>query len=161
MAQYLIRQLYTEMPEADIAGVRVDGWVRTMRESKAFAFVELNDGSYFRNLQVVLEADKLDNYRELTKQITLGAAVAFEGTLVLTPDMKQPFELKAASAKSSAQPGGLSAAKKRQRWNTCAPFSTCARAQTCSSALSACVPSSRRRFIATSTTRASSTFIRR
>ena len=99
MAQYLIRQLYTEMPEADIAGVRVDGWVRTMRESKAFAFVELNDGSYFRNLQVVLEADKLDNYRELTKQITLGAAVAFEGTLVLTPDMKQPFELKAASAK--------------------------------------------------------------
>ena len=97
MAQYLIRRLYTEMPEADIAGVRVDGWVRTMRESKAFAFVELNDGSYFKNLQVVLEADKLDNYRELTKQITLGAAVAFEGTLVLTPDMKQPFELKAAS----------------------------------------------------------------
>ena len=59
----------------------VSAWtagVRTMRESKAFAFVELNDGSYFRNLQVVLEADKLDNYRELTKQITLGAAVAFE-----------------------------------------------------------------------------------
>ena len=97
MAHTLIRQLYTQMPEADLPDVRVDGWVRTMRESKAFAFVELNDGSYFKNLQVVLEADKLDNYRELTRQITLGAAVAFEGTLVLTPDMKQPFELKAAS----------------------------------------------------------------
>ena len=97
MAHILIKKLYTEMPSANLSDVTVNGWVRTMRESKSFAFVELNDGSYFRNLQVVLEADKLPNYRELTKQITLGAAVEFTGTLVLTPDMKQPFELKAES----------------------------------------------------------------
>ena len=97
MAHILIKKLYTEMPSANLSDVTVNGWVRTMRESKAFAFVELNDGSYFRNLQVVLEADKLPNYRELTRQITLGAAVEFTGTLVLTPDMKQPFELKAES----------------------------------------------------------------
>ena len=59
MAHILIKKLYTEMPSANLSDVTVNGWVRTMRESKSFAFVELNDGSYFRNLQVVLEADKL------------------------------------------------------------------------------------------------------
>ena len=98
MAHYLIKQLYTNMPSADLAGVKVNGWVRTMRESKTFAFVELNDGSYFRNLQVILEEEKLNNYREVTKAISVGAAVEFTGTLVLTPDMKQPFELKADTA---------------------------------------------------------------
>ena len=95
MAHYLVKQLYTEMPAADIAGVKVNGWVRTMRESKAFAFVELNDGSYFKNLQIILEADKLENYRDVTKAIGVGAAIEAEGTLVLTPENKQPFELKA------------------------------------------------------------------
>ena len=98
MAHYLIKQLYTQMPSSDLSEVKVNGWVRTTRESKAFAFVEVNDGSYFRNLQVILEEGKLDNYRDLVKQITLGAAVEFVGTLVLTPGMKQPFELKADSA---------------------------------------------------------------
>ncbi|MCQ2437985.1 MAG: asparagine--tRNA ligase, partial [Clostridia bacterium] len=95
MAHYLIKQLFTDMPKADINDVKVNGWVRTMRESKSFAFVELNDGTYFRNLQVVLAADKTENYQTLVKAISLGAAVEFDGTLVLTPDMKQPFELKA------------------------------------------------------------------
>ena len=94
MAHYLIKQLFTEMPSADLPGVKVNGWVRTMRDSNAFAFVELNDGSYFKNLQLILEADKLANYRELTKAIGVGAAIEAEGTLVLTPDNKQPFELK-------------------------------------------------------------------
>ena len=95
MANTLIRELYTCPPTADLPEVTVSGWVRTTRESKAFAFVELNDGSYFRNLQVVLEESRVENYRETVRQITLGAAVEFTGTLVLTPDMKQPFELKA------------------------------------------------------------------
>ena len=98
MAHYLIKELYTNMPSADLADVKVNGWVRTSRESKTFAFVELNDGSYFRNLQVILEEEKLNNYREVIKQISVGAAVEFTGTLVLTPGMKQPFELKADSA---------------------------------------------------------------
>ena len=97
MKHYLVKELYTQIPQQDVAEVKVNGWVRTMRESKAFAFVELNDGSYFRNLQIILEEAKLDNYREATRQIGVGAAIEVTGTLVLTPDMKQPFELKADS----------------------------------------------------------------
>ena len=94
MKHYLVRELYTAIPAHDLPEVRVNGWVRTMRESKAFAFVELNDGSYFRNLQIILEASKLDNYAEAVRAIGVGAAIEVVGTLVLTPDMKQPFELK-------------------------------------------------------------------
>ncbi len=94
MAHYLIKDLYTRMPASDMAQVRVNGWVRTIRESKAFAFVELNDGSYFRNLQIILEADRLADYGKVVKRITTGAAIEAEGTLTLTPEMKQPFELK-------------------------------------------------------------------
>ena len=98
MAVTLVKELFTNAPAQNVSGVTVSGWVRTMRESKAFAFVELNDGSYFRNLQVVLEEGKLNNYREIVKGISVGAAVEFTGELELTPEMKQPFELKATSA---------------------------------------------------------------
>ena len=97
MAVTLVRDLFAAVPQADVSDVTVKGWVRTSRESKAFAFVELNDGSYFRNLQVVLEEGRLNNYREIVKGISVGAAVQFTGTIVLTPDMKQPFEMKADS----------------------------------------------------------------
>ena len=99
MKHYLVRELYTAIPAHDLPEVKVNGWVRTMRESKAFAFVELNDGSYFRNLQIILEASKLDNYAEAVRAIGVGAAIEVVGTLVLTPDMKQPFELKADCVK--------------------------------------------------------------
>ena len=97
MAYTLIKDLYTHMPAADIEHLKVSGWVRTIRESKAFAFVELNDGTYFKNLQIILEADKLPEYASLVRAINTGAAIEAEGRLVLTPDMKQPFELKATS----------------------------------------------------------------
>ncbi len=97
MAYTLIKDLYTHQPAADIEHLKVSGWVRTIRESKAFAFVELNDGTYFKNLQIILEADKLPEYASLVRAITTGAAIEAEGRLVLTPDMKQPFELKATS----------------------------------------------------------------
>ena len=95
MAHYLIKDLFTKLPEADIPGVKVSGWVRTIRESKAFAFVELNDGTYFKNLQIILEAGKLPDYDGIVKSIATGAAIEAEGVLTLTPEMKQPFELKA------------------------------------------------------------------
>jgi asparaginyl-tRNA synthetase len=72
MKHYLVKELYTQIPQQDVAEVKVNGWVRTMRESKTFAFVELNDGTYFRNLQVILEEAKLNNYREATRQIGVG-----------------------------------------------------------------------------------------
>ena len=93
MAYTLIKDLYTILPAADIEHLKVSGWVRTIRESKAFAFVELNDGTYFRNLQIILEADRLPDYAQTVKAITTGAAIEAEGRLVLTPGMKQPFEL--------------------------------------------------------------------
>ena len=92
--EYLIRQLFRETP-ADGAEVTVHGWVRTLRDSKVFAFIELNDGTFFKNVQVVCE-ENLDNFKEVLK-ITLGSAITVTGTLVHTPEMKQPFEIKASS----------------------------------------------------------------
>ena len=76
--------------------VTVMGWAKTIRDMKTFGFVELNDGSCFRNLQVVLDANVLENYKEITAQ-NVGAALIARGTVVLTPDAKQPLELKASS----------------------------------------------------------------
>ena len=94
MADYTVRQLFASQPAQDVSGVRVQGWVRTMRESKNFAFIELNDGSCFRNLQVVMDANILANYKEIAAQ-NVGAALIVIGEVVLTPEAKQPLELKA------------------------------------------------------------------
>ena len=93
--EYLVRQLFRETP-ADQSIVTVSGWVRTLRDSKAFAFIELNDGTFFKNVQVVCEEEKLANFKEVTK-ITLGSAITVTGILAYTPEMKQPFEIKAQS----------------------------------------------------------------
>ena len=71
------------------------GWVRTVRDSKAFGFIELNDGSCVRGIQIVLEGT-LANFAVLVK-LNVGAAIIATGTLVLTPEGRQPFELKAAN----------------------------------------------------------------
>ena len=74
--------------------VTVGGWVRTIRDLKGFGFIELNDGSCFKNLQVVMESAALDNYKEIAAQ-NVGAALIVTGTVTLTPQAKQPLELKA------------------------------------------------------------------
>ena len=89
---YLVRQLFRETP-ADGTVVTVSGWVRTLRDSKAFAFIELNDGSFFKNVQIVCE-ETLPNFKEVVKT-TIGSAITVTGVLALTPEMKQPFEIKA------------------------------------------------------------------
>ena len=76
--------------------VSVGGWVRTIRDMKTFGFIELNDGSCFKNLQVVMDATALDNFKEIAAQ-NVGAALEVRGTVVLTPDAKQPLELKATA----------------------------------------------------------------
>ena len=91
--QYQVRQLFRETP-ADQTAVTVSGWVRTLRDSKVFAFIELNDGTFFKNVQIVCEEETLANFKEVTK-ITLGSAIRVTGVLALTPEMKQPFEIKA------------------------------------------------------------------
>ena len=74
--------------------VTLGGWIRTMRVSKNFGFIELNDGSFFKNIQIVFEAERLKNYEEISKQ-NVGAALIIKGLLVETPEAKQPFEVKA------------------------------------------------------------------
>ena len=91
-----VRTLFRETPE-DGAKIRVSGWVRTVRSSNAFAFIEVNDGTFFKNLQVVCDGSMPD-YADITR-ITLGSAIDVEGTLVRTPELKQPFELHAESVK--------------------------------------------------------------
>lgn len=76
--------------------VTVCGWVRTLRDMKNFGFIELNDGSCFKNLQVVFEAESLENYQEIAKQ-NVGTSLVVTGNVVLTPEAKQPLEIKAES----------------------------------------------------------------
>ena len=76
--------------------VTVGGWARTIRDMKTFGFIELNDGSCFKNLQVVMDANVLENYKEIASQ-NVGAALIVKGKVVLTPEAKQPLEIKAES----------------------------------------------------------------
>ncbi|MDR0929708.1 MAG: asparagine--tRNA ligase [Oscillospiraceae bacterium] len=93
-----VRELFQSPPTEPIAGARLSGWVRTVRDSKAFAFIALNDGTYFKPLQIVLEEAELANYKEIAK-LNVGSAIEAEGTIVPTPGMQQPFELKATAVR--------------------------------------------------------------
>lgn len=94
MKRTTIKEIFTCPEKFADKNITVAGWCRNLRASNAFGFIELNDGSAFKNLQVVIEAEKLDNYKEIASQ-NIGASFVAEGTLVLTPEAKQPFELKA------------------------------------------------------------------
>ena len=96
MAEVTVRQLFRETEQYADSEVTVRGWIRTNRGSNKFGFVELNDGSFFKSIQVVYEADLLDNYAEIAKA-PIAAALNVTGTFVLTPEAKQPFEIKAKS----------------------------------------------------------------
>ena len=90
-----IKALFSAVTDYIDSEVTVCGWVRTIRRSKTLGFVELNDGSCFQNLQVVLEPDTVANYDEITRQ-NVGAALAVRGNILLTPNAKQPFEVHAS-----------------------------------------------------------------
>ena len=93
--------------------VTVMGWARTIRDMKTFGFIELNDGSCFKNLQVVMDAGVLENYKEIAAQ-NVGAALIVTGQVVLTPQAKQPLEVKAQSIQvEGASTPGYPLQKKR------------------------------------------------
>ena len=96
MSYTKIAAIYADSETLSGQTVTVGGWARTIRDMKNFGFVELNDGSCFKNLQVVMEAGTLANYAEIASQ-NVGAALIVTGTVVLTPEAKQPLELKATS----------------------------------------------------------------
>ncbi|MDD6284246.1 MAG: asparagine--tRNA ligase [Firmicutes bacterium] len=93
MEKTYISDLYAHNPNQG-EEVVVAGWVRTLRDSKAIGFIELNDGSCFKNLQIVFEDGKVDNFKEVTR-LNVSAAVVVHGRIVLTPEMRQPFEVHA------------------------------------------------------------------
>lgn len=93
----VVKELFRNTDNFANAQITVSGWIRNIRISKSFGFIELNDGSFFKPIQVIIEQDKLENYAALAK-LNIGAAITVTGTLVLTPEAKQPFELKAESA---------------------------------------------------------------
>ena len=90
-----VRDLFKNTEKYAGVEVNVGGWVRNRRGSKQFGFIVLNDGTYFTPVQVVYN-DALENFQEISK-INIGAALIIRGTLVLTPDSKQPFEIQAES----------------------------------------------------------------
>lgn len=89
-----IKELYREREKYIGQKVTVGGWVRSNRDSKTFGFLVVNDGTFFETLQVVY-SDKLDNFAEAAK-LGVGSAVIVTGTIVATPEAKQPFEMQAA-----------------------------------------------------------------
>lgn len=96
MERTLIAELYAGAAQMGGKTVTVCGWVRSIRDSKALGFIDLNDGSCFRGVQIVFEDGKVENFREIAK-CNVGAALSVTGAVVLTPEAKQPFELHAAS----------------------------------------------------------------
>ena len=90
-----IKQLYRSADEFYQKEIEVSGWIRTIRDSKVFGFIELNDGSFLKNLQIVFEDGIIDNFKEIAK-LPQGSSIKARGILVATPEAKQPFELKAS-----------------------------------------------------------------
>ena len=88
-----VRELYRNREEYLDKEVTIGGWVRSIRDSKTFGFIVVNDGSFFENLQVVYH-DNMENFGEISK-LNVGAAIIVKGTLVATPQAKQPFEIQA------------------------------------------------------------------
>lgn len=88
-----IRELYREKEKYIGKEINIGGWIRGNRDSKSFGFLVVNDGTFFETLQIVY-SDKLDNFADICK-LNIGAAVVAKGTVVATPDAKQPFEMQA------------------------------------------------------------------
>ena len=114
---------------ADGASVTVCGWAKTVRDSKNIGFIELSDGSCFKPLQVVFEAAKLENYKDIAKA-GVGTSLVVTGRVVLTPG-PQPLEVNADSIRVlGACPPEYPLQKSAILWSSCVPCRICARART-------------------------------
>jgi len=96
MERLQLRTLAAELENYGGKTVTVAGWAKSIRDSKAFGFIELNDGSCFKNTQIVFERATLDNYDEIARQ-NVGCSFVITGEVILTPENKQPYEIKATS----------------------------------------------------------------
>ncbi|MBR6585242.1 MAG: asparagine--tRNA ligase, partial [Firmicutes bacterium] len=94
MKEILVRELFRNSAEYADQEILIKGWVRNNRSSNKFGFIELNDGSFFKSVQVVYEEEFIANFEEISKAY-IATALAVKGVVVLTPEAKQPFEIKA------------------------------------------------------------------
>ena len=94
MKRETVSSIYKNPDSYSEKKVVVGGWIRNIRDSKAFGFIDLNDGSCFKCVQVVFERGIIENYDEISK-LNIGSAIVVAGKISLTPGMKQPFEIKA------------------------------------------------------------------
>ena len=131
MERVRIAALFADKEQYGGASVTVCGWAKTIRDMKTFGFIELNDGSCFRNLQVVMDANSLSNYKEIAAQ-NVGAALIVHGTVVLTPEAKQPLEVKATAIEVEGVSSPDYPRKSATASNICAPSSIFVRARTSS-----------------------------
>lgn len=90
-----VKELFKNTDKYINTEVKIGGWIRSLRDSKTFGFIVVNDGSFFDTIQVVYN-DNLDNFQEINK-LNVGAAIIVTGMLVATPDAKQPFEIQATA----------------------------------------------------------------
>ena len=88
-----VREIFKEREKYLGTRISVGGWVRSIRDSKAFGFIVLHDGSYFETLQIVYH-DTMENFDKISA-LNVGSAIIVRGTLVATPEAKQPFEIQA------------------------------------------------------------------
>ena len=95
MERIEIRKLNEIHKDLSDMEVLVCGWIRSIRDTKTFGFIEINDGSYFKNLQVVFD-DSLENFTEIAK-LNIGSSIRVSGHVVETPQAKQPYEIKATA----------------------------------------------------------------
>ncbi len=91
-----VKKIFLDSKELDQKQIYLAGWVRNNRAQKAFGFIDLNDGTCFETLQIVYESNTLENFKDVQK-IRVGSSIEITGILVLTPNSKQPFEIKATS----------------------------------------------------------------
>ena len=94
MKDLSVKDLFRETKSYENKEIVLEGWVRTVRDSKNFGFIELNDGTFFKNVQIVFN-DKLNNFSEICK-LTISSTIKVTGTLVITENAKQPFEIQAS-----------------------------------------------------------------
>ena len=95
MKNLSVKDLYRQTKSYENKKITIEGWVRTVRDSKTFGFIELNDGTFFKNVQIVFN-DKLNNFSEICK-LTISSTIKVTGTLIITENAKQPFEIQAES----------------------------------------------------------------
>ena len=99
MDRILISEISKKLSEYDGKTVMICGWLRSVRASNAFGFLTVNDGSDFKGVQVVFEDGNVENYKDIAK-LNVGTAVSVNGTVLATPQAKQPFEIHAATVHS-------------------------------------------------------------